>query len=106
MEDLRGGQRKEVLEDEPVKSGKNKKKETNPDGNRSVKTDPKSGRIHKNRSTKLNSTKYESERKPVQPEDDRTRPIRKEANPTQPKIQKEVEIDEEKKEGKKRHYHG
>ena len=93
-------------EDEPIESGKNKEKEANLDGNRSVKTDPKGGRIGKNRSTKLNSTGYESKTKPIQPEDDRTRPIRKEANSTQPKIRKEVEVDEEEKEGKKRHYHG
>ena len=95
MEDLRGGQWKEVSEVKPVKAGENKKKETNPDGNRSVETNPEGDRISKNRSTESGSGEYESEWKPIQPKDDRARPI-----------QKKIKVAKDKEEAKERHYHG
>ena len=95
-----------MSEDEPVESGKNKEKKVNPNENRSVETDPNGDHIGKNRSTVSGWTEYESDRKPIQPKDDRTIPFRKEADPDQPKIRKEVKVDDEKKEGKQRHYHG
>ena len=103
-EDRRGGQRKEVSEDEPVESGKNKEKKANPNGNRSVETDPNGDQIGKNRSTVSGWTEYESDRKPIQPKDDRTRPIGKETNTTQSEVEK-IEADDYNEEAKKRHHH-